>query len=121
MKTQISKSICEGQKFGHNFVLVGGDCTECGISQFTLSGGVKPIAEKDRDYLGDLKKRVEANKDKKIQATYHQHLALETAKMLDDMRSLGIYMRLFKRYHHYDLIRCRDWVMGKQDCTNRGK
>ena len=61
-------------------------------------------------YLANLKKRTEIAKKEKRQGTYHQHLAIETAKALGDTKSLGIYFRLFKRYNPHDLEKCKNWV-----------
>lgn len=67
------------------------------------------------DYKNILAKRAEATRkaSKKVQATYKQHLAVETSEMLKDEHSLGIYLRLFNRYNHIALIECRDWVLKK--------
>ena len=66
-------------------------------------------------YKADLEKRLDKSKpkDKKVQATYKQHLAVETAEKLNDLESLGIYLRLFKRYNHIPLLECREWVLKK--------
>lgn len=61
-------------------------------------------------------------KNKGVQSTRHQQDALETAKMLGDMKSVGIYMRLFKtfRFKRDRLLACRDWVM--ENCKeNKGR
>ena len=50
----------------------------------------------------------------------HQQDAVDTAKMFDDMRSLGIYLRLFKKYHRERLIQCREWV-DKNGNGNKGR
>ena len=97
--------------FKHNYI--GGICFSCKREQVQ-----KKV--KEDDYAKNLQKRIDNFDSKKVQSTYHQHLAMETAKLLDDMKSLGIYMRLFKRYDKYNLIRARDWVL-KTNATNKGK
>ncbi len=65
------------------------------------------------------KKKLE---NKGVQSTRHQEDALETAKMLGDMGSVGIYMGLFKRFRFKRdrLLACRDWVMN--NCKeNKGR
>ena len=83
---------------------------KCGVNQRDLSHPKKP--EKplfDRQSFLD---RMQARaKERKWQATKHQHDAVELAKSLDDMKSVGIYMRLVKRYDLVALHRCRDWVL----------
>ena len=66
-------------------------------------------------YKAELGQRLDKlkPKDKKVQATFRQHLAVETAEKLNDLPSLGIYLRLFKRYNHIPLIECREWVLKK--------
>lgn len=70
--------------------------------------------EKYKAGLGErLNKAKQDRKEKKVQATYKQQLAVETAEKLNDLESLGIYLRLFKRYNHIPLIECREWVLRK--------
>lgn len=103
---------CKGQKFGHNYI--GGKCTECNGSQNHINQVVKKV--EDKDFLAKLAERAK----EKAQATYHQHLAAETAELLGDLKSIGIYLRLFKRYDHGRLLVCRDWVI-KNGKGNKGR
>ena len=75
------------------------------------------------NFLDKIEKRQEKNKKatKRTQSTYLQHLAVETAEMLGDIKSIGIYMRLFKRYDHNTIFRCRDWAIEKGTGKNKGK
>jgi len=59
----------------------------------------------------------------KFQSTEHQHLALETAKELDDMKSLGIYMQIYKRHYldKHKLAKCKEWVLSKGNGTQKGR
>ncbi|MDD5251258.1 MAG: peptide deformylase [Patescibacteria group bacterium] len=61
--------------------------------------------------------------DDKAQATRHQQDAAETAEMFDDLKSIGVYLNIFKRYgaRRLELIRCREWVMSLKGATNRAK
>jgi len=65
-------------------------------------------------YIEALKKRGVESKAQGIQSTMHQQDAVETAEMLNDIKSIGIYLKLFKNYHRHGLISCRDWVMTKK-------
>ena len=71
-------------------------------------------------YLDHLKKRAEHARD--FQATRHQQDATETADLFNDRKSIGIYLRIFKRYRldRYKLIECRDWV-NKNARGNKGR
>ena len=75
------------------------------------------------NYLEDLKQRGIVSKENKTQSTEHQHLALETAKMLGDMDSKAIYFRIFKQHraNKHKLIKCRDWVLSLNKCENKGR
>ncbi len=66
-------------------------------------------------YMAILKIRKSKVKEKKWQPTQHQQDAADTAEMLDDVKSIGIYLNLFKKYkrQRHELLRCRDWVMRK--------
>ena len=55
-----------------------------------------------------------------MQHTRHQQDAVETARLFDDKKSMGIYMRLFKRYRREGLIKCREWV-DKNGNGNKGR
>ena len=68
-----------------------------------------------KNYKAELEERLNNSKQKgkKVQATYKQHLAVETAEKLNDLESIGIYLRLFKRYNHIPLLECREWVLKK--------
>ena len=109
--------ICKNQKFGHDFPYTGANCTNCKVNQDHIGTVTKKVVEKPVDYMDKLKERAK----KKEQATYHQHLAVETAEMLGDIKSIGIYMRLFKRYDHNTIFRCRDWAIEKGTGKNKGK
>lgn len=70
--------------------------------------------EKYKAALADrLNQAKQDRKEKKVQATFRQQMAVETAEKLNDLPSLGIYLRLFKRYNHIPLIECREWVLRK--------
>lgn len=70
--------------------------------------------EKYKAGLGSrLDKAKQERKEKKLQATFRQQMAAETAEKLNDLESIGIYMRLFKRYNPIPLIECREWVLRK--------
>jgi hypothetical protein len=49
------------------------------------------------------------------QPTQHQQDAVETAELFDDIKSLGIYLAIFKRYalDRLKLLRAREWVSRK--------
>lgn len=70
-------------------------------------------------YFDTLEARIAEKK--KWQATEHQNNAVETAKELGDTESIGIYLRIFKRYDNYKLIQCKNWVLKKPNCDNRGR
>lgn len=110
---------CKGQVGGHQFPYTGSDCLDCGINQVDLSYPKKKTAT---DAFQNILARARGGgKKKDVQATYHQELAVETAEMLGDMRSIGIYMRMFKKYDRTDLIECRNWVMEKGKGKNKGR
>lgn len=71
-----------------------------------------------------ITKRQEKAKENRLQSTMHQQDAIDTAKMFNDIGSIGIYMGIFKR-HNYpyrkDLLVCRDWVLSRVNCENRGR
>ena len=114
---------CKGKKFGHNFPFSGAKCENCGISQQELSFG-KPKKVENEDYLDKIRKRHEkAKNDRTIQPTMHQQDAIETAEMFNDLKSKGIYLRIFKKYplNRPDLLKCREWVMEKIPPQYRGR
>ena len=59
------------------------------------------------------KLRLKSRAETKHQSTRHQEYAAETAEKLEDLPSIGIYMKVFKEHRdHIDaLIRCRAWVL----------
>ncbi len=59
-------------------------------------------------------------KKQKFQHTRHQQDAIETAEMFDDMKSKGIYLRLFKAHDREKLLKCREWV-DKKGQGNKGR
>ncbi len=65
------------------------------------------------DRMAELKKE-------KFQYTRHQQDAIETAEMFDDMKSKGIYLRLFKVHDREKLLKCREWVNEKGQ-KNKGR
>lgn len=108
--------VCKKSQNGlHNFPVTGADCLNCGINQKDLS---YPKRKTTEDHLNNILHR---GRQKNVQATYHQQLAVETAKMLGDMKSLGIYLRLFKKYDRTSLIECRNWVLEKGRGKNLGR
>ena|SRR3972149_1046413 len=71
-----------------------------------------------------LKKRQEEAKNKNLQPTMHQQDAIDTAKMLGDFASMGIYMRIFKNYNYpyrANLLACRDWVLSRLNVRHKGR
>ena len=76
-------------------------------------------------FLDALKAKQKTDKENgvKWQSTEHQHLAIETAKGFGDMKSLGIYMQIYKRHflNKHKLLKCKEWVMSRQDCTDKGR
>ena len=113
---------CKGQKFGHDFKVAGGKCFTCGDSQVDFARA-RNKQKGFGDHLQTIADRVRSNATKKkgeVQATYHQHLAVETAEALGDIKSVGIYLRLFKRYDKANLLRCREWVL-KNAKGNKGR
>ena len=115
---------CKGQKFGHDFKIAGGKCFTCGDSQLDFARARNKQNQKGfSDHLQIIADRAKNNATKKkgeVQATYHQQLAAETAQLLDDVKSIGIYLRLFKRYDKANLLRCREWVL-KNGRGNKGR
>ena len=104
---------CKNQKFGHNYI--GGICLDCRGSQMPLQSTEVDIFA-PRDLFALLAKR----KKQKMQWTRHQQDAVETAKLFEDMGSIGIYMRLFKRHSRESLMKCRDWI--EKNCKeNKGR
>ncbi|MCH7541853.1 hypothetical protein IH981_03740 [Patescibacteria group bacterium] len=81
---------------------------------------IKKISETLDNYPEILRKRAERARELKLQATQHQQDAIETAEKLGDMKSIGIYMRLFKKYSRERLIACRDWIL-KTDMRDKGR
>ena len=104
--------LCKGQKFGHNYV--AGICTECRGKQNHFLNKQKMV-----DIRGFFDRMAELKKEK-FQYTRHQHDAIETAEMFDDMKSKGIYLRLFKMHDREKLLKCREWVNEKGQ-KNKGR
>lgn len=75
------------------------------------------------DALERLRDRIEANRrnPRATQATYLQDKAVKTAEALGDVASVGIYLRLYKRFDHVKLDACRDWVLSRHSVLNRGR
>ncbi len=115
---------CKNQRFGHEFPIPGSDCLKCGVNQNHINQSVKMVEKKDiGTHIDIIKKRAEDLKKSGVraQATYKQELAAETAKKLDDLKSIGIYLRLFKIHHETGLLKCREWVLSKQGVKNKGR
>ncbi len=117
----MENSPCKNQRFGHNFPYTGADCLNCKVNQRELSN---PKSKKTIGaHIDIIKKRVDDLKKSgaRVQATYKQELAAETAKKLDDLKSIGIYLRLFKIHSEVGLLKCREWVLSKEGVKNRGR
>lgn len=69
--------------------------------------------------LGDiLKKKLENNKKEKAQATYHQDIAVKIAESFNDMKSIGMYMNICKRYGA-GLVKAEwEYIMSRKDIKN---
>ena len=81
---------------------------------------IKQISDGFDNYPELLRKRAERARELKIQSTLHQQDAVETARILDDRKSIGIFMRLFKNHDRERLIACRDWIE-KTKIQNKGR
>jgi len=118
------KMICEkSPRKLHEFPYLNADCLHCGVNQKVLSN---PKGNKTRGIkLGGIDKkdffaRLEERKKLKLQHTRHQQDAIDTAKMFDDMKSKGIYFKLFKKHNRENLLKCREWV-NKNGKGNKGR
>lgn len=75
------------------------------------------IASNLKNYDVVIKKRGE----QKAQATRHQALALSLSDALGDRKSIGIYMRVCKKYPEFTIVSVRDYVLSKVGIRNRGR
>lgn len=82
-----------------------------------LDSDARPL-DLDR-YMEILKVR---KTKKKWQPTRHQQDAAETAELFDDVKSIGIYLNIFKKHSssRAELLRCRTWVSEK-GTGNKGR
>lgn len=71
--------------------------------------------EIDKNYLEVLEKRAQLSKAQKVQATRHQELAVKIAERFHDMKSLGIFLRLCKKYPEAKIRRCMEQAQGKDN------
>lgn len=56
---------------------------------------------------------------KKYQATYHQQVAVDIAKGFDDMKNIGMYMKLVKSKGADYAKMQYDYVMGRSNIKNK--
>jgi hypothetical protein len=80
----------------------------------------RPAPTDALERIADRIARAKAN-PRADQATYHQDKAVKCAEALGDVQSVGIYLRLYARYDHAKLDRCRDWVLSRKTVQNPGR
>lgn len=79
-----NKAPCHNQKFGHNFPVAGGDCTQCGINQKVLSKNFKKTGKYE------IKKPVRG-----IHSEMHS-LAKDISEYCNEPKKFGMYLGIIK-------------------------
>lgn len=80
---------CKGKKFGHNFLVPGGHCLNCGISQTELSEEPKP--KKLKEVLNQS-----AKPERGIHSEIHA-LAKDISEYCKEPKKFALYLGIIKR------------------------
>jgi hypothetical protein len=80
---------CKGKKFGHNFPVVNGLCSNCGISQVELSEELRPKKIKEA-----LRQPVEPSRG--IHSEIHA-LAKDISEYCKEPKKFALYLGIIKR------------------------
>ncbi|MBI2063002.1 MAG: hypothetical protein HYT61_02045 [Candidatus Yanofskybacteria bacterium] len=118
MATDIQKNaLCYGQKFGHDFDVIGGKCSKCGIQQGELNGGLQKIeyfikkpehglhserhalAKEISDFCGEPKKfgmYLGIIKNIGLPRAYKIFAELKQAKKIETPGKLFLYLSAYK-------------------------
>ena len=83
------KAACKGKKFGHNFLVPGGRCLNCGISQKDLSEEPKP--KKLKQVLSQSFKS-----ERGIHSEIHA-LAKDISEYCKEPKKFALYLGIIKR------------------------